>query len=114
MNTKLLEKVRDHIAAEPDSWTFQWFNDHECGTRACIGGRAMLLSGISPRKIRRPELLEKEYGTSTRAEIAEKLLGLDFDQAERLFYFWPEPFDELDPKSAVDRIDHFIKTDGAE
>lgn len=87
-----------------------------CGTTACIAGWAVA----------------KYDGTVIREDSMEKqaaeILGLTKRQAGRLFYIddWPDAF--LDPYEnardvsdaitaaniAADRIDHFIKTKGAE
>jgi len=85
-NKELARKIRDHILAEPlrlnmRSWVikrgdfdhlFDWGREEEyasCGTAACIGGWAELLSG--------------EY-----VGAGAELLGLDTDEEAELFYRW--------------------------
>jgi hypothetical protein len=142
MNVKLLRKIQRHILAEPKRYAQDTVITRgkagdifgveyevgrhlfpECGTVACLGGWAELLS-----KDQRPR------GVST-LEFARKILGLTEDESARLFsgineemYIgigrsWPKQYETayMNAKTlrgrahvAVRRIDHFIKTKGAE
>ena len=125
MNTKLLRKVKKVVLEEPRRLDMaNWIQTNmtalpaeerpPCGTVACIAGWAIHLSGVDPA------LTPGAY-----SEIANGLLGLDEDQGRRLYYTgsWPESFDEAyhaaetaqeRAQIAARRIDHFIKTKGAE
>lgn len=132
INVELLERVKAHILEEPtrfDMGDFVIQGEYlenfaanfgrpipPCGTIACIAGWAVLLS----------EGQTSGAGSDVQAE-AEALLGLSVEQRERLFYTsnWPKKFNEAyrdaeDVRlpaaalAAARRIDHFIKTNGAE
>ena len=118
MNVKLLRKVAKHILAEPKRL---YMSDYvkvkkegddigrsyaKCGTAACVGGCACILS----RK-------EVDY------QEAKELLGLDMEQAVTLFApsKWPYRFQggvsddgkANTAKIAAARIEYFIKSNGA-
>lgn len=117
MNKQLLLKVAALIKAEPRKLDMsviisrdmrQLENPPPCGTVGCIAGWAMRVSGkrTTDALLRSPELL-----------------GIDYDQAQRLFFVenWPERFRigysaATTPKArarvTVTRIKHFIKTKG--
>lgn len=122
MNTRLLRKVQKHILEEPKRvWMGEWkivgkqnikyweLSPPACGTVACISGWAAILNG-------KPE----------DAYSATDILELNRDEASRLFFevHWPEHFHRAIASAPVqspeyakvvsDRIDHFIKTKGAE
>jgi len=143
INVKLLRKIAKHISEEPkrlamSDWvqklgqkdwlgleTSEVFDSnyalacqtHEfakCGTAACIGGWALLFHG--KRATDRADSTQRRAG---------KLIGIDKDQSERLFFVesWPDKFcgrykNAKTPRgkasAAVARIEHFIKTKGAE
>jgi hypothetical protein len=126
MNVKLLRKIQKHILEEPKRYDQNvWLAEGApqngfatCGTMACIGGWAQILgSKRKPRAVSRVN--------------AMRLLGIDRAQAWRLFDsiagvpedMWPRKFSAAYVKAktdlgraraAVRRIDHFIKTRGAE
>lgn len=131
MNVELLEKVKRHILAKPKRLYMPFVvvrkERHprleinygksrgyaECGTAACIAGWTCLLSGIKPEDV---SVFE-----------ASKLLGLNSGQASRLFYgprggeadkkfsdIWNGSGTAKEARLAAARIDHFIKTQGAE
>jgi hypothetical protein len=142
MNVKLLRTIQRHILAEPKRFRMlDWIekqtptdptyiaDDSErvsfpkCGTVACIGGWAVLLSKKKPSE------------TGYEGYRAAKILGLNrptgiIDRAasvdsERLFFtdVWPIDFavkfrlaktPEGRARIAAKRIDHFIATKGAE
>jgi hypothetical protein len=127
MNVKLLRKVAEHISEEPRrlNMTYisrqvpsQAYNAPPCGTVGCIAGWACMVEGLS--------VDEASWRKGT------ELLELTEDQAFRLFDFpteeglmdgWPRKFGKkyvnavtpkAKAKAAVDRIEHFIATKGAE
>lgn len=125
MNTELLLKVKAAILAEPlkfdmDTW-FDESEDSPCKTTACIAGHALAIE--EKRETLKPGL---EYAYSSKAgDIGQELLALDEDQRAVLFSIggWPDKFQcayararnsKQRAKSAADRIDHFIATEGRE
>ena len=133
MNTKLLRKVQKFLLKEPRRFDMlDWLapsafsntvlEKPPCGTTCCIAGAAFILDRkVEPGKA----LTEYEtYQISVR-DIATDALGLDLDQRERLFYTadWPVKYcvayhraktQRQRVKVGVARIEHFIKTKGAE
>lgn len=125
MNTRLLRRVQKWIAKEPRSYdqdaTLDRSDESPCGTVGCIAGWTCALSGKTPQARKR--------FSYNRARVQ---LGLTTEQASRLFSYiwafsdgggWPNKFNKayLDAKTprararvAVARIEHFIKTKGAE
>lgn len=114
MNVKLLKQVRDYIIAHPDSYNQgSW-----CGTKCCIAGHAAVLSGKVSREAVDAEAL------SAVVDGAQSALRLSALQADRLFMDWPDQFPWASASDipdgaersriAADRINHFIKTKGAE
>jgi hypothetical protein len=132
INVELLRRVKAHILAEPSRFdmgefiiegdaarTFAVKFDRPappCGTIACIAGWAVLLSDDDP--------------PSDAEEIelrANALLGLTPEMGDRLFFTteWPERFKQSYREAedsdlavaalvAAERVEHFIKTKGAE
>lgn len=114
MNVELLRKIAAVIQEKPAEFDMLNFTAiTECGTSHCIGGWAEKLTGMPMRKA----------------------LGIDYDQAQRLFYIegdyedddsgeeiggWPHQFRGVDnewkptPAQAAARIEHFIATEGRE
>jgi hypothetical protein len=127
MNVKLLRKVKRYILAEPKrlfmaSYFVRKYQYGEmlngrdfakCGTAACIAGWTLLLNKLDPYFV--------EAGAH---DTAADLLGINCDQALLLFEprKWPEKFEKglnddgklSTAKVAAARIEHFIKTKGAE
>jgi|GEM_PF-6633598 hypothetical protein len=134
MNTRLLRKVAKHIAEEPKrfvmgAWILRKHGDSKivemenvdgkeiwdfpkCGTAACINGWGHIL-------------VNKEFRTEGAFISGAELFDISVPQAERLFRVidWPEKFRNrfrrgktpaARAKVAVARIEHFIKTKGAE
>lgn len=118
MNVELLRRIKVHILEEPKRlymgfWRISnrdFFKDPdrmpECGTVACIGGWAEVLSGNFDNN-------------------PEATLDITQEQASRLFYesHWPAQFRDWDNRGdgsektahrAADRIEHFIATEGRE
>lgn len=125
INVDLLTRIADHIEGHPrefemNEWDGKarrgnWFTNFlriaPCDTTHCIAGLACVLEGAS---------MERSIPAT-----AQKILGLTYEQADRLFYVtsWPEPFhcDYSEPKYfasnawvASQRIRHFIATNGEE
>jgi hypothetical protein len=121
MNVRLLRRIQRQLLKEPDSYDQNAYvdthttDDGVCHTRACISGWACLLSGKSVNDIR------FSFG------VAQQLLGLTYEQADRLFSpiegstDWPERYARqyLEAKTprgkaraGFRRIEHFICTKG--
>lgn len=128
MDTRLLRRVAKHILAEPKRYNQDTELDvgvtgeqaPPCGTVGCIGGWICALTGKTPRS-------RKNFSY----QRARKVAGLTGKQASRLFAYtwssigggWPDRFksaycNAATPQErvniAVARIEHFIKTKGAE
>lgn len=125
MNTLLLKKIRDQIKAEPRQFNIHdWFSGKlpngstpaNCGTAACIAGWSLALAtGQNPAKADKMPVGVYRFG--------KIVLGLNDDQAKRLFFegLWPKRYQsskrtiiEERARLAVNRINHFIKTEGRE
>lgn len=121
MNTRLLRRIQKQILKEPRQFVMDAFFSRmrydnktipNCGTAACIAGHAV---SISHRLT--PEQSIRRFAYPAAA--ARTALELDREQGNNLFYFeqWPRQFrkrSEDNPKQAVARIEHFIKTKGEE
>lgn len=127
MNVRLLRRVQKIILSEPKRLDMSTWGERvdpkedpsapKCGTVGCIAGWAYMLANRVPRKF------GAEMPPIWRDAGAEAL-DISDEQARALFYVkdWPEKFiDAYSPdgskKSArvcARRIDHFIKTKGAE
>jgi hypothetical protein len=143
INVKLLKQICRAILHEPRRLDmYGWIYDEEihgmacsapCGTAACIGGFAVILSRTrslanKPWKKAVQSCLadaasNSEFRDDAIARAAQKLLGLTHAQADRLFApsNWPEEFVHVyengrssakRAKAAVDRIKLFIETNG--
>lgn len=131
MNTKLLRKVAKHIAEEPRRLEMEYMTTPlskitpkdrpPCGTVACIAGWALILT--KEARYANTNFPVDESGDEVCADAAENLLGIS--DGQKLFYVndWPNPFRDLyvaakTPRgrasAAAARIEHFIKTKGAE
>jgi len=118
MNVKLLKKVRDYIAKHPEKYDQSTW----CGTACCIAGHAVALGRAATRK----EVDHRLIGSVSLSIDAQQLLQLEPSQAHRLFHSsWENvaygrfrvDFDMPPGKRAriaVRRINHFIRTKGAE
>ena len=116
----------------PDSWPDKMLERPDCNTQACYAGETILVFGsgfIAPEGGIVLNDESRPTGYMLEDEAA-RLLGLTEDQAVRLFYVtsgpdpgWPfafetayyqarTPADRLDV--AIDRLEHFLMTDGAE
>lgn len=98
----LAQAVAEYITEHPEEWDQGTWG---CGTRACLGGRALIMTGLAeirPYEGTGVEVLElvgpQPLGTSS--SVAGKLLELDSDAAYSLFYD-PWELDE-DEEGSVD------------
>lgn len=135
MNIELLNKVKAHILEEPKrldmSVILRRAPRNACGTAGCVDGWAQVLSNCAA--LGSLVFFDGDYVKG------RELLGLTQEEAERLFSDpkdgydedhveyaengWPEEFIDRYRKArnasqraivTVERIDHFIKTKGAE
>lgn len=141
MNVRLLRRIAAAIQKEPRRFLMsEWIYENDwlppCHTSACIAGHALLLSSKKPRAKKRPtfrrlgaQLANKFRGRMSGLDCgiayeAARVLKLTRKESWRLFSVseWPVRFmiDESDRGSkayatkAVERIEHFIATKGAE
>lgn len=137
INVKLLRRVKALILEEPRRFNMDYYAATEkfypdlvhdqappCGTVACIAGWATLEDERARGRKRLTPAFLNRVGRYTGA----RALGLTFEQSQRLFYTeeWPDEFAEayndamagddfaMAADIAATRIDHFIKTKGAE
>lgn len=133
MNVKYLRRIQRAILEHPSQFQMDTLFDNHlddqiklpkkvggCGTAACIAGWALHLHGRCKTLATTTECMR-----TTTSENARTILGLTSDQYDRLCFApnWPEPFRSRNDnaktartqaKNAVARIEHFIKTKGAE
>jgi|CXWL01.1.fsa_nt_gi hypothetical protein len=111
MNTELLQKVVDHIEANPHTFIQADWTRYGKHTKHCIGGWTVLLSEqgycldtsplmlgfVDPNfKTKSGEIKKQSVDAK---QIAEKLLGINQKQGDILFTGspkddWPKPFSE--------------------
>jgi hypothetical protein len=144
MNVKLLRKVAKHILEEPRRFRMEFFQHKaapgealstqgvydpthtvpSCGTVACIAGWAVPLAGMRVGTDMYGDLLPVACGRDWFA-AGSRALALNEEQADRLFLHdeWPSKFYQgyegaksakKRAQVAAERIEHFIKTGGAE
>ena len=119
INVKLLRKIQEAIREEPKRINMASFviypslvSKHKlpaCKTVGCIGGWAVALT----TKRRGYKL----YATRGLSDIAQEVLKLTSDQADRLFHgAFPNehPGTKRYAEAVCKRIDRFIETEGAE
>ena len=139
MNIELLRAVKRIILERPSQFNMDWwFSSADstgmpaggCGTAACIGGWAYVLTKRPKSKSLKGLLDASIYSSIYRNNTVmnngdfKLLLGLTLEQSERLFAEteWPKRFRSRcvpgdarkNAKLAADRIEHFIKTKGRE
>jgi len=86
MNRPLARKVKKYIREHPRKFDMGiYYDKDECGTTMCIAGTACYLAGLAM------EDLAIGCGEGTFFGEARKLLGLNEEQANKLFYTegWP-------------------------
>ena len=114
MNVKLLRRIQRWLMRlrHPEHFNMaDFWRKGDCRTSYCIAGKALQLSGY--RLGHDTAFNPKGQECGFIKPIAESLLGLTPNEADRLFYrtHWPYRFSS-DPKSAARRIEHFINTGG--
>jgi len=122
MNVKLLRRIQKAISKEPEKYD----QDAWCGSECCLAGHAVILSGHAEISNDSCEgvMVRLSYGKEVHIQdFAAEELELTEDQSCKLFDVWPREFreaydgaltDKGRARVAVRRIDHFIKTKGAE
>jgi hypothetical protein len=124
INVKLLRRIQKYVLADPKRVDMNTFISYEgepetyhsfrsypdCGTVGCIAGGAVTLS----------QKKRVKYGSVEKK--ARRLLGLDSEQAKRLFYdrlydspgmVTAKPQTKLHARQTAKLIDRFIETEGA-
>lgn len=129
MNIPLLTDVKFNILAVPESFDIDnWFKDNEsapCGTTGCIAGHVVAIVKRSKTLAAvQVKVIDHAFHSQTR-EIAEDALGLSVAESQRLFFLgeWPVKYrcayiiaktPAQRARATANRIDWFIKTNGAE
>lgn len=95
---------------------------NNCGTTACIAGWALYLRRVPLERFELKE--DDDEGDVDFEQTGRRVLGLTQAQADRLFFLknWPSKFiarykdgaESLRGEAVADRIEHFIRTYGAE
>ncbi len=120
-----LRAIKKAILAEPEKYNQRtWADPNTCGTPCCIAGWADRLEVSEATFLEHADLGRDDFDFAGRGQ---KLLSLTDDQAERLFDgYMPLPYDKdyylaklMDnhkgmAKAGARRIEHFIRTGGAE
>lgn len=86
MNTSLLRRAVDHIKAHPEDWDQERFLPWptSCGTRYCIAGHIVVLSGEFSGEF--PAWLVNGWSREDSVcQVARNLLGISNREAVRLF-----------------------------
>jgi hypothetical protein len=99
INIPLLRKTLEHITTDPGLWDQAcWASRSACGTTCCLAGHAVILAGgqldFESHSAMRVDADHTEtghgYGRDGRhgpiEHLAQAELGLDTDQAARLFH----------------------------
>jgi hypothetical protein len=98
INVPLLRKTLEHISTDPARWDQAcWARRSDCATTCCLAGHALILAGGTLDFEGHSDLQVDEhtetghgYGRDGRHGLIEYLaqaeLGLDTDQAARLFH----------------------------
>lgn len=100
-NVALLEETLTYIRDHPEEWDqTKWV----CGTAACFAGRAALLSGHTVPQTHTTHVTDmvgwfRTDGDERVGEVAERELGITFDQAEDLF----------NATNTMDDLEHVVK-----
>lgn len=117
MNVRLLRKVKKHILEEPRRFQMsEGLRFADEGTVGCIAGWTCVLGD------RKVDWSERTDWTDVR-DRARALIGIENHTVLFRVSCWPEPFStryvnakttRTRAKIAAERIEHFIKTKGAE
>jgi hypothetical protein len=108
LNLELFQKVRDRIAAVPESFEQRWWITHNpsspCGYAACLAGEAIICAAPTVEQglanLKRLNAFDEDEESNLVPDTAGMLLGLDgcfADDGEHDIFianaqFWPEPF----------------------
>lgn len=128
VNIKRLREIKKQILAEPSQFDMTVYFSAKptstCGTASCIAGWALWLYAKNFQKSLKINVLGHLYSDYPEhisfKNLAAKLLGLTYLQAERIFFSnqWPLKFyrkyrlaltDEDKAKVAAEYIDYLIK-----
>ncbi len=136
INEPLLRKIQEEIRGNPSNFNMaSYFGgalsevdirigvlEHKCGTTACIAGWALALNPSV--ELQRVAYCLEDYDADDIEWKASNLLGMSQEQASRLFHTdqWPREFQSRYDKCshdeecqvAIERIEHFIQTNGEE
>lgn len=134
INVELLARIGDLIAKRPEHFYMSaYYSENECGTTGCIAGYALALTNYPDVAglTKKLTLSAAEHNPNDNWQTQQKgarALGLTEKQSDRLFHVgnWPDAFrdryqeatSENDPRVlaqiSVERIAHFVATNGAE
>lgn len=82
VNEMLVRLTVARIEAEPATFNMvHWFRRDDCGTTMCFAGHALAASGYNLDEIERIDL------RSQVPVIAQRLLGLNYEQADGIFEY---------------------------
>jgi hypothetical protein len=93
LNIELIDRIIAHLTEHPEEHNQKiWGRRDECGTRACVAGWAIILSGHDLWKVKTSNLVNRRYEVlsfhglnNSPSIVAGKLLGLSRDQQNCLF-----------------------------
>lgn len=113
MNIELMTKVRDHVVAHPEQHNQgMWAEKTECGTTACAAGWTLLLGNPEVAREYAAEevftfagVVRRFLGFASVVSAAGSLLGIDRNQAHKLFY-------AATHEGAIAVMNKLIETDG--
>lgn len=99
INVPLLRKTLEHITAHPTEWnqeywgrTFNNERDEVCGTAYCLAGHAVVMTGHTLTFSNGGYSHFTDQGEEI-GEVAERELGLTYDEAYELFHDQNSLFD---------------------
>jgi hypothetical protein len=105
VDVELLVKALEHITAHPDEWNQNYWARQGvfCGTTACLAGTTVQLAGYdidwTPGIAACDGMGGLVAGVTVDGEaipaLARRLIGIDREQAEYLFYCWTTDVGEL-------------------
>lgn len=107
VNEILMRRTLDGIRFDLEHWDQDWWvsDTDACGTTYCVAGWAYVLG--TGRKVTEEQVVGEQISIALEAK---KLLGLDLDQARKLFYFTPEHYLPEERKQAFEELVQLVKT----